>query len=245
MLPCDMRDISAKTDSMASMYEMIMDLPLFKGVSKDQISLFLEKTHIDFKNYGVGEILASMGDPVSMVRFVISGDISLIHPLEEVGITIEERSGFGKVLGADRLFGMATGYPYNAVAKTKTSIMEFSKAQYVNLLHSDSIYMLNFFNYLSLRAQRPVDSEIKYCHGDIMSRMCLLISIMTEPAAGEIVIRGDAKALGDYCCCDEATVNAWKTMLVKEGLGECDSNYVMINSRRDFLDYNKKMSKKN
>ncbi len=237
----DTYDVRAnKIDVMASMYEMIMDLPLFKGVSKDQVSLFLEKTHIDFKNYGVGEVLAEMGEPVSMVRFVISGDISLIHPLEEIGITIEERSGFGKVLGADRLFGMATGYPYNAVAKTKTSIMEFSKTQYVNLLHSDRIYMLNFFNYLSLRAQRPVDSAATFCHGDIMSRMSLLVSIMTEPTAGEIVIRGGAKALADYCGCDEDAVNAWKSMLVREGLGECDSNYVKIRSRGDFLDHARK-----
>lgn len=135
---------------------------------------------------------------------------------------------------------MATGYPYNAVAKTKTSIMEFSKTQYVNLLHSDRIYMLNFFNYLSLRAQRPVDSASTFCHGNIMSRMSLLVSIMTEPTAGEIVIRGGAKALADYCGCDEAAVNAWKSMLVREGLGECDSNYVKIPSRGDFLDYARK-----
>lgn len=219
------------------MYEMIMDLPLFKGVSKDQVSLFLEKTHIDFKNYEVGEVLAEMGEPVNRVRFVISGDISLTHPLEGVGITIEERSGFGKVLGADRLFGLATGYPYRAVAKTRTSIMEFSKPQYVNLLHSDSIYMLNFFNYLSLRAQRPVDSAVKYCHGDLMSRICFLVSLMTEPAAGEVVIRGDNAALADYCNCSEESVCEWKNLLVREGLADCDSSFVRIKSRRDFLDY--------
>lgn len=222
---------------MNSMYEMIMDLPLFKGVSKDQVSLFLEKTHIDFKNYEMGEVLAEMGEPVNMVRFVISGDISLIHPLEGVGITVEERSGFGKVLGADRLFGLATGYPYRVVAKTRTSIMEFSKPQYVNLLHSDSIYMLNFFNYLSLRAQRPVDSAVKYCHGDIMSRICLLVSFMTEPAAGEIVIRGYNAAFADYCNCTEEKVAEWKTILVREGLADCDDACVRIKSRRDFLDY--------
>ena len=222
---------------MSTMYEMIMDLPLFKGVSKDQVSLFLEKTHIGFQNYNVGETLAAMGEPVNMVRFVISGDICLIHPLAGVGITIEERSGFGKVLGADRLFGMATGYPYTAVAKTKTSIMEFSKAQYVNLLHSARIYMLNFFNYLSLRAQRPVDSSVKYCHGDIMSRMCMLVSMMTEPAAEEIVIRGEAEAIADYCNCDEQAVNAWRNMLVRAGLADCDSSSVRIKSRMEFLEY--------
>ncbi|MDE6143106.1 MAG: cyclic nucleotide-binding domain-containing protein, partial [Muribaculaceae bacterium] len=134
-----------------------MDLPLFKGVGKDHISLFLEKTNIGFHNYESGERIVETGDVVRMVRFIISGEVRIIHRLEEASLTVEERCGFGKVLGADRLFGMETGYPYDVVAVGKTSVMEFSKEQYINLLHSDNIYMLNFFNYLSLRAQRPVD----------------------------------------------------------------------------------------
>lgn len=222
---------------MDSMYEMIMDLPLFKGVSKDQISLFLEKTHIGFSNYSVGDVLAEPGEPVGMVRFVISGDLSIIHPLDGAGITVEERSGFGKVLGADRLFGLAPGYPYKAVAKTKTSVMEFSKAQYVNLLHSDRIYMLNFFNYLSLRAQRPVDSMTKFCHGDIMSRISLLVSVMTDPMADEIVIRGDNEAFASYCNSDEESVAHWRNMLCRVGLADCDREAIRIKSRREFLEY--------
>ena len=35
---------------MASMYGTIMDLPLFKGISEDQVSAFLEKTNIEFQN---------------------------------------------------------------------------------------------------------------------------------------------------------------------------------------------------
>ncbi len=221
---------------MKSMYEMIMDLPLFKGVSKDQVSLFLEKTHIGFHNYNIGDTLADIGEPVNMVKFVISGEISLIHPLKGVDITLEEKTGFGKVLGADRLFGMATGYPYKAVAKTKTSIMEFSKAQYLNLLNSDRIYILNFFNYLSLRAQRPVDATVKYCHGDIQNKMRLLVSVMTEPTADEIVIRGEDDALADYCNCDEAIVREWKNMLVREHLALCDSSCVRIRHRAEFID---------
>lgn len=220
---------------MTSMYERIMELPLFKGVSKDQVSLFLEKTHVDFKNYGAGEILADVGEPVKMVRFVISGDILLVHPLEGIDVTVEERSGFGKVLGADRLFGIATGYPYRAIAKTRTSIMEFSKAQYVNLLHSDSIYMLNFFNYLSLRAQRPVDSLMEYCHGDVMNRISQLICVMTEPAAERVIIRGSRESLADFCNCDVKDIDDWKNMLIRRNLAMCDAETVNIHSRGEFL----------
>lgn len=42
-----------------SMFETLMSLPLFKGASHEQISLFVEKTHLSFKNYNPGENIAS------------------------------------------------------------------------------------------------------------------------------------------------------------------------------------------
>lgn len=220
---------------MATMYEMIMDLPLFKGVGKDHISLFLEKTNIGFRNYNGGEILADIGESVRMVRFVISGEVNIIHRLEDVGVTVEERAGFGRVLGADRLFGLDTGYPYRAVAVTRTSIMEFSKEQYINLLHSDNIYMLNFFNYLSLRAQRPVDAIKHYCNGTINSRVRQLVCVLTEPGAKGVVINGSDESLAEYCDTTEEYIREWKHEIQMEMLAECDSETIRILSRGRFL----------
>jgi cyclic nucleotide-binding domain len=221
---------------MTTMYEMIMDLPLFKGVGKDHVSLFLEKTNIGFRNYNGGEVLADVGEAVRMVRFVISGEINIIHRLEGAGVTVEERTGFGKVLGADRLFGLDTGYPYKAVAVTRTSIMEFSKEQYINLLHSDNIYMLNFFNYLSLRAQRPVDAMKRYCHGGIGSRVRQLVCVLTDPGAKGVVVNGSDEALAEYCATTEEAIRDWKHKIRMEMLAECDSETIRILSRGRFLE---------
>lgn len=221
---------------MTSMYEMIMDLPLFKGVSKEHVSSFLEKTHVGFSNYQCGGVLAEPTDEVSRVRFIISGEVNLIHPLEQVGVTVSERTGFGKVLGADRLFGLAKEYPYKAVAVKKTSVMEFSKEQYVNLLHSDSIYMLNFFNYLSLRAQRSVDSLRRYSHGSVCSRLCQLVCVMTDPGAKGIVIDGSEDALADYCSCDNNDIRRFKAQLQTLGIADCDFTTIKIASRLSFLE---------
>lgn len=195
---------------MASMYEMLMDLPLFKGVGKDQISYFLEKTNIDFLNYSDSATVVDCGDPVKMIKFVISGRVRIIHPLDSASISVEEIAGFGRVLGAERLFGITTGYPYRVEALGKTSVMEFSKEQYVNLLHSDRIYILNFFNYLSLRAQRPVEAMMHYSHDDIRSRLCVLISMLTDPGSAGLAINATDEALAGYCGKTREEVSAWK-----------------------------------
>lgn len=218
------------------MYEMLMDLPLFKGVGKDQISYFLEKTNIDFLNYPDSATVVDSGDPVKMIKFVISGRVRIIHPLDSASMSVEEIAGFGRVLGAERLFGITTGYPYRVEALGKTSVMEFSKEQYVNLLHSDRIYILKFFNYLSLRAQRPVEAMMHYSHDDIRSRLCVLISMLTDPGSSGLAINATDDALAGYCGKTREEVSAWKESAQEAGLITVSDGCIRVRSRMEFLD---------
>lgn len=222
---------------MASMYEMIMDLPLLKGVGKEQISYFLEKTNVNFLNYNDGEVIADYDEAVQMVRFVITGEVEIIHSLESSSMSVKERAGFGKVLGAERLFGITTGYPYKVYSIGRSSVMEFSKEQYVNLLYSDRIYMLNFFNYLSLRAQRPVESLMLYSHGDIRGRLCELVSMLTDPGAKGVEVKGTDEALGVYCGKTPDEIAEWKRVMTEAGIICGTPGGISIKSRRIFLDF--------
>lgn len=220
---------------MATMYEMIMDLPLFKGVSKNQVSSFLEKTNVGFCNYQSGDVVIGEGDEVAMVKFVISGSVKIIHKLESLPIVIEETCDVGTVLGAERLFGISTGYAYEVVASGKLSIMQFSKEQYLNLLHSDRIYMLNFFNYLSLRAQRPVDALSQYSRGDLRSRISVLISVMTHHHSRDITLTMTAETLAKFGDMSEEAVMEWKDAAKRMELIRCKGDKIKIVSRRGFL----------
>lgn len=220
---------------MATMYEMIMDLPLFKGVSKNQVSSFLEKTNVGFCNYQSGDVVIGEGDEVGMVKFVISGSAKIIHTLESLPIVIEETCDVGTVLGAERLFGISTGYAYEVVAAGKLSIMQFSKEQYLNLLQSDRIYMLNFFNYLSLRAQRPVDAMSRYSRGDLRSRISVLISIMTHHHAHDITLTMTDDTLAKFGDMGVEDVMEWKDAAKRMELIRCKGDKIRILSRRAFL----------
>lgn len=217
------------------MYEMIMDLPLFKGVSKNQVSSFLEKTNVGFCNYQSGDIVVDEGEEVAMVKFVISGSVRIIRRIESLPIQIEETCGVGTVLGADRLFGISTGYAYKVKSEGKSSIMQFSKEQYMNLLHSDRIYMLNFFNYLSLLAQRPVDAMSRYSHGNLRSRLSVLISVMTHRKSSDITLTMTEETMAEFADMSPEEVIEWKDAAQRMELIACDCDSIRILSRRAFL----------
>lgn len=173
---------------MATMYETIMDLPLFKGVSKDLVSSFLEKTQLRFTNYIQGDCIVGEGQSFSSIGFIIKGEVVTEISNPEETLRIYGVYGVGRVIGADRLYGILRQSPYKVTALSEVSVMEFSKEQYVNLLYSDPIYMLNFFNYLSLRAQRPLDSLRRFAGGGLASHLAMWVNIATEPEAHSVEI---------------------------------------------------------
>lgn len=210
------------------MYEMIMDLPLFKGVGREQVSAFLEKTNVNFVNYEDGDLIVSMGDAVRMIRFVISGEVRIIQSLKNKEIVIEEYCRHGRVLGADRLYGLSVGYPCDVMAIGKTSVMEFSKEQYLRLLKSDNIYLLNFFNFLSRRAQRPVEILEGIRNAGIGSMMSMLVGLLTDPESERIVVRASKDSLAIFCSCGVSAVEEWINDFENRGFRDCDTGKVRI-----------------
>ena len=212
-----------------------MDLPLFKGVSKALVSQFLEKTNVEFLNYESDETIIEEGDEVTMVRFVVSGGIRISYAISSLPITVNETCGPGTVLGVDRLYGISTGYPYRGSAVGKTSIMQFSKEQYVNLLQTDRIYLLNFFNFLSLRGQRPIEMIKEYAGGDLRARLSLLVSIITQPTSKDIEIVLTDETLAKYGNMTVEEAVDWKNGAKRMGLIKFGGNSIKIVSRKTFL----------
>ena len=140
------------------MYETIMDLPLFKGLGTDHISSFLEKTSIEFHRYSAGDVIVEGGEAVKTLRFLISGRIRCSFPLLHGRITISSEFEGREAIGVTRLFGMHPHHNATIFAVGNVGIMEFSKDKYTRLLRSDSIYLMNFANLLSLSVQKT--SEI-------------------------------------------------------------------------------------
>lgn len=136
------------------MYETIQGLPLFKGTTTDQISSFLEKTNVEFVNFRPGHVLAEAGKQCADLRFVISGRVRSCMSLSGGRASLVYVSGYGTVLSPCCLFGLHTHYPVSVESVDEGSYMLIRKDQYLELLQTDTIYLLNYLNYLGFHAQR-------------------------------------------------------------------------------------------
>ena len=203
---------------MATMYETIMNLPLFKGLSHEQVSSFLEKTHIKFSKYSDGEKIVSAGERAREVKCIISGQVRLCHFIgNDNRLKLTELRKGNEMLGADRLFGMDTTYETDIYAVGNVSTMEFSKDQYQNLLNAGSIYLLNYLNSLSYGAQIRFNIFSDYPKGGFVATCVRLIRTYCVKNSEEITFLFNPDSFAKFCNID---INSFKKEIIDlESLG--------------------------
>lgn len=220
---------------MDSMYEILMALPLFHGVSYAKLSEVIGSTKFHFLKYLDGERIVSAGEPCTHIKFIISGAARLViensNGRFRVGQTLERPD----VIAPDYLFGRATNYPCTATAIGPTGIMQISKADYVKLLNSDSVFLFNFLNLLSVNAQKSVDGVLALSAGSLEERIALWIVATTQRGGKDIVLTCRQRDLyGLFGVQRSSFINTLEGMR-ERGLIDFTSNEIRINNRADMV----------
>lgn len=196
---------------MALMYDTIMELPLFKGISEEQLSLMLEKTSVDFLKFTDGEEINASTDTVATIDFIIKGKVRNIYKMKNFPIEIEEILGEGSMIGVLHLYGLDTTYGATAFAKGEVSIMRIEKSQYMNILLSDRIYILNFVNYLSAAAQKPLQMTLSRQKPSIKQSLDILAYSVASRRAESIRVIGSDEAIAEYCGVTKDEYIKWRS----------------------------------
>lgn len=217
------------------MFELLMQLPLFQGLSTDAISQLVEKYPFHFLKYGDGERIISSSDSVTHARFVVSGSVRLDMPFTNLNVVLSHTLSAPQVLGADWLFGMTTIYPYNVTAVGKCGILQITKADYVEMLRSNKVLMFNILNFLSLCGQRSSTSMLNLHNGSLAERVALLLRTFTTRTSTDVEITFKQKDLCSLLSTQRNSLFTAMNALQQKGLVTFTSNKLIITDLREFL----------
>ena len=140
------------------MFEILMELPLFRGVSRERIARTAGEAKFHFLKYPEGETIVSGGTPCRHITFVISGSVRSTIVNANGRFSVGQTLKAPAVISPDFLFGRATEFPGTVTALEPTGILQISKADYMKILYSDEVFMFNFLNTLSVNAQKSRDN---------------------------------------------------------------------------------------
>ena len=224
---------------MNSMYQQLMQLPLFQGVSAEKITSLVEKLPFHFLKYRNGEQVLTMGDACTHIKFVVSGKVRVEMPCAHLRVTIEQTLTTPNVLAPEYLFGRETVYPFSVYADGPCGILQLLKSDYVKMINSDKVFLFNILNYLSSGSQRSVSSSLSVKDGSVSERLAILVQSLVIAGASDVVLRYKQKDLCALLGTQRTTLITMLDKLSDDGIVEYDSNAMTVLDMHKLMDINK------
>lgn len=215
------------------MYENLMTLPLFKGVSYNRVSEIVGKTRLGFLKYLPGDSLVRVGEPCTGIKFIITGNVRLtIHNVSD-RFRVMQTLNAPSVISPDFLFGRDTLYPADGVAIDTVSVMQIAKSDFISLLHEDEIILFNYLNILSTNAQKAINGVMALTSGSLEERIAFWIIALTQMDATDIVLQARQRDLYALFGVQRTSFMAALDSLRDRGIITYSANEINVLSRRE------------
>ena len=215
-----------------SMFDTLLELPLFKGVSREKIADIVGKVKFHFLKYPEDTVFLRPGDVTEHLFFVLSGKVTLTIASEDNRFSVGQTLAGPDVIMPDFLFGMATTYPCTGVTIEPTSILQIEKSDFLKILSMDSVVLLNYLNTLSTNSQKSLSGIVALSDGNIETRIAFWIIALTQPTATDISLQCRQRDLsGVFGVQRSALVNALDRMK-NAGLVDYEPGTIKILDRK-------------
>ena len=173
---------------MDSMYDVLLQLPIFQGVSRNKISELIEKMKFHFLKYPNDEKIVACGEECNHLKFLISGEIRSELITQNAKMRITEKMQAPNVIAPEHLFGRDTYFPANLYAVGTVGIMQLEKSAVIQMLQEEPIFLINLLNILSRRSQTALESFTALSSNGLKERLAFWVLSLTHQKSTDIRI---------------------------------------------------------
>lgn len=172
------------------MYDNLLLLPLFQGLSKNDFTTILEKVRFHFLTYQEGETFIRQGETCQQLCFLLSGKAVARTMVEEPAYTLSETIDAPTIIEPQSLFGMQPKYTATYQAQTQVKVLTIDKSYIFSELNKHEIFQLNFLNILSNRAQTANQKLWNAYVGSLNEKVIQFIALRSQnPIGGEKMLK--------------------------------------------------------
>ncbi len=221
---------------MDSMYEILLGLPLFKGVSRERLSEVIGSVKFHFLKYLPNDTIVSAGDPCTHIKFIISGSARLTIANNDSRFLVSQTLSAPDVISPECLFGSVTSYPCSGVAIEPTGILQISKADYLKILNMDQIFLFNYLNILSMNAQKATQGILAVTTGNLEERIAFWIVALTQRRGTDITLACRQCDLYSLFGVQRTSLKATLESLKERDIISYSSSEIRIKSRQSLTD---------
>lgn len=213
---------------MATMYDKLLLLPLFQGLTLKEFTDILGKVKFRFDYHKAGKTLFKVGEPCKRITFIIDGQVEKLTTSNSERFQVTEFPEAPYLVELSSFFGLSTNFKSTYKALTDVCTLSFHKRYLQDEMSKYHVFEMNYKNMLSARVQslnnmlwdepcRDPESRIRH----------FLLSHMEKPT-GRKVFKMAGSTLALYTNDSIPKTNAALEALQEKGILTYDKKYIII-----------------
>lgn len=129
-------------------------LPLFLGMSRNDLQQVAGQTRFDFKKFTGGALIVKEGEACKCLYFLLGGEVIVTTEADNHSFRVEEDLYAPEIFQPECVFGLSQRFTHTYMAKTDCSMMCIDKQEVVKLADQFEIFRINLLNLISTLSQK-------------------------------------------------------------------------------------------
>lgn len=138
-------------------YERLLQLPLFLGMSMEEVTELVGYTRLGFHRIEAGKTVVSEHDNCRELVFLQKGTLAVSKSSDRHDYRIEETVSAPLLIEPERLFGLYQHFSRTYVAQTECHLITIGKADVVGICQQSNIFFINLLGLFSTAVQRAAN----------------------------------------------------------------------------------------
>ena len=192
------------------MYESLLRLPYFQGMSKDDITSILGKVTLEFERYGDGDTMFRKGEKCEKFTIITQGTVSCATHAPDGTFCITESLGAPFTIEPHSIFGYDTTYKKDYTANGDCTVLLIDKQYIFGELSKHNIFTINLLNIICRKTQQMEEHIMNFNSTTLPGRILQYIANRCETQKGDKHISIKMERLATLLC--ETRLNVSKAL---------------------------------
>lgn len=182
---------------MTPLYDTLLQLPLFLGMSRNEVTDLVGFAKLGFHKRAAGEPITHEHEACRSLVYLLSGEMSAQKSSDRHDYTITERFAAPMLIEPERLFGLYQHYARTYTALTDCRLLTIQKPDVFALCQSHNIFLINLLGLTSTAAQKLGAKPWHDVQQDRERRLLDFLSERMLTPKGEKQITANMQTLAD------------------------------------------------
>ena len=220
-----------------SIYDSLLQIPLFKGLSIETFNEIIEKYKFEFLSYDKGSAIITAGEECNCFKFVISGSVRSEFINEKIKIKLYETISAPNDIISNYALGNNV-FPVSVFAEDdNTGILVVDKQDFLSIMQEQRVVMLNYLILLSRKSQIPYEAYNQIATDNIRAKFALWILYFTNYNSSNISIKAKFRDLYLFFCAQRGAFNSVLEEMKELGIIDYSLKEIQILDRKELMRY--------